>query len=938
MNRMKYPRPRGLRYLFLLAFCVAFGGHMVADEVKKPADESPAVDEKVPAEKPADEALKADEAKPEAKPDATEAAPQKVEKVVALVGGRVVTMSSAGVLDGATVLITGDKISAIGKDVQIPDNATRIDVTGMTVAPGLIDSRSSLWLATDSISAAASDGSLKAIDAVDPFSDSWIEVSRQGVTAVSVQASGSLGGQSVVLRVAPATSVAELVIKENAAMQASLGLSGSAGNSQERYLQYEALKKILTSAKTYKEEWDKYEEAVKKVAETPKAGDKPAAEKPATDKPAADDKKTETPSADSQRPSMGERTPGGSGRGDFRRPGGGRSGFGRPPGVGGPPGEGGPPSGAEPPKDGEAKPATAATEEKKPELPKKPKSDPLKDVLVKVLKKELPLRIEVHRADDIANALQLAKDFELTFVFEGVSQAGRSWTTLAEQHPPLIAGPFADFESTPSYASSKDDRYEKLKEVEGLIAVATFSKDPRGSRLLRFHAAEAVAAGLTAEQAMRAITIDAARVLGIDAETGSLQDGKHADVIVVAGDPLNPAAPVMMTMSHGEVVYQAADVKAVEHSGLVDVPTMPSTLPTDFALVSQQVLHPDGKLAPAVIQIKAGRIVSVNAATTETGGLPVIDLGSAVISPGLIVGHFSEVDVETTDAVASQIRAIDSFSPDSSALRKLSHAGFTTVLFAPDSRSVVAGQVGCVRYLSKDQILHADGQPVLPASKFVMAARARNFDRYPASLSGQLELLSQYFAGSPVSSNLYIPDSVRSLLAAEHERVLATLKNKSTVAVIEAASSPEIEAAVALIRKFELKAMVLHPEDPQTSIDALQQLQTGLIVRPTRTTDHDWYAQDIAAASNKGIRIAVSGSEATKLRQTLAVLTNAGMSPEAALRSVTSDAADCFGLTNIGKLAENSAADIVIWNGSPLNPSARPIHVIVDGRLTKDAQ
>ena len=66
---------------------------MVADEVKKPADESPTADEKVPAEKPADEAPEADKAKPEAKPDGTETAPQKAEKVVALVGGRVVTMS-----------------------------------------------------------------------------------------------------------------------------------------------------------------------------------------------------------------------------------------------------------------------------------------------------------------------------------------------------------------------------------------------------------------------------------------------------------------------------------------------------------------------------------------------------------------------------------------------------------------------------------------------------------------------------------------------------------------------------------------------------------------------------------------------------------------------------------------------------------------------------
>lgn len=816
------------------------------------------------------------------------AEPKPAKKITAIIGAKVITMGVAGTLENATILIEGQQIKAVGIALEIPKDATTIVANGMTVTPGLIDCRSSLWIASDSLAASASDGSLNALDAVNPFFDSWQEVASQGITSVCVGPKGSLGGQSAVLRVAPATSTAPLLVKAEASMQASLGLSGSTGNSKDRYAQYEALKKTLTSAKAYKDSWDKYNEATKKADKAKAAKVKTDSKKPAP--------KKEEPSktAESKERSTGEK------------------------------------------KTAEKTTAQKSAETKKTEAPKKPKKDPIKDVLVRVLNKELPLRIEAHRADDIANAMQLADDFDLTVTFEGVSNAGREWKTLSKKHPALVVGPFSDFESTPSYASSKEDRYAALANYDGLMAIATFSRDSRASRLLRFHAAAAVARGMKSQKALKAITIDAARILGIDDQTGSIEKGKMADLVVVSSNPINPAAAVMLTMSHGEIVYKNNNLKPTDAASFSNSVNLNADLPANFALVSDRVLYPNGKLAPGAVLVKAGKITAVRKSKTKTNDFPVIDVGSAVVTPGLVVGHFSEVAVRTTDAVTSHIQATDALQPSSTRLRDLSKNGFTTVLYAPDSQSVVAGQIGCVRFHGDQQILNQKNGPVLPASKFVLAASSRSSNRFPASLSGQLSLIRQYFAGTAMESNLYLPDAAMKLLEAQQVQLLESLKARSKVAVIEASTAAEIEAATKVTKQFGLKTLILHPNDPAKSLNQLKDLKAGMIVRTAQVSDHDWYAKDIATAANAGVKISVSGNKAIRIRQTLAAFVNAGMTEEAALRSITSDAATSFGLKKVGSLTKGAFADIVIWDESPLNLSARPIHVIVDGRLTKD--
>src|SRR5262249_34777711 len=124
-----------------------------------------------------------------------------------------------------TILIRDGKIAAVGREVAIPSDAEKVDVTGFVITPGLIDARSSLWLTSAAIRDSASDGSLDVLDGVDPHEEDWKEVIRQGVTAMYVQpaANGVRGGRGAVLHVAPAETVEELVVTAGAAAQAALG-------------------------------------------------------------------------------------------------------------------------------------------------------------------------------------------------------------------------------------------------------------------------------------------------------------------------------------------------------------------------------------------------------------------------------------------------------------------------------------------------------------------------------------------------------------------------------------------------------------------------------------------------------------------------------------------------------------------------------------------
>lgn len=193
----------------------------------------------------------------------------------------------------------------------------------------------------------------------------------------------------------------------------------------------------------------------------------------------------------------------------------------------------------------------------KAEKGKEPARDLRLDALVQVLKGELPLLVTVHRANDILSAIRLGKEFDLRIVLDGAAEAPLVMQEIkASGYPvivhPSMARPTGDAESLSLETASK-----LLAAGIPFAIQSGFEGYVPKTRVILFEAALAAANGLTPAQALAAITIDAARLLGLDASIGSLAAGKEGDVALYDGDPLEYTTHCTAVLIGGRLVSEA---------------------------------------------------------------------------------------------------------------------------------------------------------------------------------------------------------------------------------------------------------------------------------------------------------------------------------------------------------------------------------------------
>ena len=384
------------------------------------------------------------------------------EKTLVLKGGKLLTVSHGTIENGVLVMSAG-KIVAIGaaSSIKIPKDADVIDVSGMTVYPGLIDSE--CYLGLTEISAEGSTNDLiETSDEIMPHMHVYdafhaeselIPVARlNGITnaIVAPQSQDTLPGQDSFVQL-DGKSASDMLLVRDIALP--LNFTGDQRRNeswekrkfpQTRMGLAAQLRQAFMDAQDYSERWSDYERKKSDAAAKP------------------DDKK-------------------------------------------------GPPSA--------------------------PKRDLKLEALLPYLQGKKPIVLAAQEPSDLETAVGLAQQFKLRFVLNHVSHSQPVLDYVASLKVPVIVGPI--YENPKNY-----ERYDAVYKLPGElykrgVKIAFASYDAHAVRNLPYAAGYATAFGLPHDEALKAITLNAAEIWGVADQLGSLDVGKTANVVVADGDPLD---------------------------------------------------------------------------------------------------------------------------------------------------------------------------------------------------------------------------------------------------------------------------------------------------------------------------------------------------------------------------------------------------------------
>ncbi|NFV14066.1 amidohydrolase [Clostridium sporogenes] len=174
--------------------------------------------------------------------------------------------------------------------------------------------------------------------------------------------------------------------------------------------------------------------------------------------------------------------------------------------------------------------------------------------IMPVLNGEIPLKAHAHRNDDILTAIRIAKEFGIKLTIDHGTEADLVIDYIKESGFPVIAGPNMNFRGKVETQNRSYDTTKILQESGILYAIIT-DHPVVPIEFLPLSAALAVKNGLQEEEALKAITINAAKILGIDNRVGTLEEGKDADICIYNDNPLNIISKNMYTIISGNIVY-----------------------------------------------------------------------------------------------------------------------------------------------------------------------------------------------------------------------------------------------------------------------------------------------------------------------------------------------------------------------------------------------
>ncbi|TWT32709.1 amidohydrolase family protein [Blastopirellula retiformator] len=819
-------------------------------------------------------------------------------------GAKILT-ATGKTYDPGAMVVSGGKIVAVGesKRIETPEDAQEIDLGGKVIIPGLVDTHSHIGLfGTPSAGNDANEVSgpvqsiVRALDSLNPFDPSIRIAQSGGVTTANVMPGSAnvIGGQTIYIKLLGNSPTAmSLATPENlgglkmANGDNPKGVYGRRGQSPATRMKVAAMQRSeFLKAQQYRDKWSKYKE---KLA----AG----------------------------------------------------------------------------------------------ETPDPPTVDLAMEPLVEVLDGRRTVHFHTHRADDILTTLRLKEEFGFELVIQHGTEAFKVIDQIAKSGA-IVSHTIVDSPGgKPETVEWYDETAAMLNEAGVKVVINT--DDPvTDSRFLLRTAATAVRGGLPEETALRALTLHAAQAMRLDEKIGSLEQGKDADFVVLSGEPFSIYARVLQTYINGKSVFDLQDAEQQRYqiggfalSPSTEVPFFePITPPTaahptpktpknakrpdgeatEFVVVAGLVHTVSGEpIKNGVVHVKDGKIEHVGPRKGFEFPKDVAVIEASAITPGLIDAYSSvplsgmvniDADQEANEkggAMHPDLRATDGFNPAEPLLRHLLANGITLVHSCPGRRNVIAGQSGLYRTHGTDVTEMTVRFPQAIVFNIGNAAKGNGAgDTRMGVIANLRKTLSD--AGNYRRDRQKKLDKDETVEPNMSKDPLADLLDKKVPALFVANRADDLQTAIRLAEEFHFDLQIGLGTEAYRVADRIKEAGVPVLVHPTQqkngdmskvntlTTNAAYLAQqEVPLAIGSGFEGYVPKSFIVRLEAGLAAAHGLGF--EQALKMLTLDAAKILKVDDeFGSLESGKVADIVLYDGDPLEQTTHVVAVIVDGKVVYD--
>lgn len=177
------------------------------------------------------------------------------------------------------------------------------------------------------------------------------------------------------------------------------------------------------------------------------------------------------------------------------------------------------------------------------------------EALLPLINREIPMKAHAHRADDILTAIRIAKEFNLKLTLDHCTEGHLISDYIKRENLDAIVGPTLSFNGK-AETLKKTFKTPKALIDKGIKVAITTDHPVVTIDNLPLCAAMAMKEGITFNEALEAITINPAEIIGIDERVGSLKEGKDGDLVILNGSPFEIATKTIYTIINGEVVYK----------------------------------------------------------------------------------------------------------------------------------------------------------------------------------------------------------------------------------------------------------------------------------------------------------------------------------------------------------------------------------------------